>query len=193
VLYKDFYIGDDVPVTVLDESLFTDEMREKAREQTGLVSDDGDWWTMEPNNPILTWEELIGLALKVLNSEMTRLVMGNQHLKIIPGYEIQSYTELPEDYAGGSKRVNAKAGYYYDCTDGVGIEGLKNHLAGKDIEPIKTDLPKSKFYLHGKDDSCMVEGFWRDWVCFALNILASKNTELIAPELFESELANSNY
>lgn len=45
----------------------------------------------------------------------------------------------------------------------------------------------------GKDQNCFLEGTWWDMICFARNILASKNTELVAPEYYHPEWENDNY
>lgn len=45
----------------------------------------------------------------------------------------------------------------------------------------------------GKDESCYLEGTWWDMICLARNILASKNTELVAPEYYHPEWENNNY
>lgn len=45
----------------------------------------------------------------------------------------------------------------------------------------------------GKDESCYLEGTWWDMICLARNILASKNTELVAPEYYHPEWENYNY
>lgn len=49
------------------------------------------------------------------------------------------------------------------------------------------------FVGYGKDQSCVFEGTWWDMICFARNILASENTELVAPQFYRPEWANSNY
>jgi hypothetical protein len=49
------------------------------------------------------------------------------------------------------------------------------------------------FVGYGKDESCQFEGTWWDMICFARNVLASKNTKLCAPEFYKPELENDNY
>ncbi len=49
------------------------------------------------------------------------------------------------------------------------------------------------FVGFGKDESCCFEGTWWDMICFARNVLASKNTEKCAPEWYRPEYANDNY
>ena len=45
----------------------------------------------------------------------------------------------------------------------------------------------------GKDESCYLEGTWWDMICLARNILASKNTKMVAPEFYHPEWENINY
>ena len=49
------------------------------------------------------------------------------------------------------------------------------------------------FVGFGKDQSCMFEGTWWDMICFARNVLASENTQLVAPEFYQPELKCENY
>lgn len=49
------------------------------------------------------------------------------------------------------------------------------------------------FVGSGKDQSCQFEGTWWDMICFARNVLASPNTELVAPEFYHPEWLNDNY
>ena len=46
---------------------------------------------------------------------------------------------------------------------------------------------------YGKEEGCVLEGTWWDMVCFARNILASKNTEITSPEFYHPNLKNDNY
>ena len=45
----------------------------------------------------------------------------------------------------------------------------------------------------GKDESCYLEGTWWDMICLARNILASKNTKMVALEFYHPEWENINY
>jgi hypothetical protein len=45
----------------------------------------------------------------------------------------------------------------------------------------------------GKDPSCQFEGTWWDMICFARNVLASANTEMVAPEFYKPGWKNDNY
>lgn len=49
------------------------------------------------------------------------------------------------------------------------------------------------FVGSGKDESCCLEGTWWDMICLARNILASKNTKMVAPEYYHPEWENNNY
>lgn len=62
----------------------------------------------------------------------------------------------------------------------------------------RTNLSKSDwlgdwFVGYGKDEACQFEGTWWDMICFARNILASKNTQKAAPEFYMPELEDDNY
>lgn len=74
----------------------------------------------------------------------------------------------------------------------TGLAGIFN--PDKDISnaPVVSN-PDDMFRLHGKDEGCVVEGTWFDWVAFACNVLASENTKLVAPDLYEPKLSNGNY
>ena len=57
----------------------------------------------------------------------------------------------------------------------------------------KSDWRDDWFVGTGKDESCYFEGTWWDMICFARNILASENTNMVAPEFYHPEWGNSNY
>lgn len=74
-------------------------------------------------------------------------------------------SEWPEQYVSGSKRTNL-----------IPSEWINDWFVG-----------------HGKDESCYLEGSWWDMICLARNILASRNTQLAAPEYYHPEWENDNY
>ena len=57
----------------------------------------------------------------------------------------------------------------------------------------KSDWLDDWFVGTGKDESCYLEGTWWDMICLARNILASKNTKMVAPEFYHPEWENINY
>ena len=57
----------------------------------------------------------------------------------------------------------------------------------------KSDWLDDWFVGTGKDESCYLEGTWWDMICFARNILASENTNMVAPEFYRAEWENDNY
>lgn len=62
----------------------------------------------------------------------------------------------------------------------------------------RTNIRSSKwiedwFVGYGKDESCQFEGTWWDMICFARNVLANRNTMLVAPEYYKPEWENHNY
>jgi hypothetical protein len=67
------------------------------------------------------------------------------------------------------------------------ISGAKRaHIAYSDWLP-------DWFYGFGKDESCQFEGTWWDMICFARNVLASENTQMVAPEFYKPEWEVYNY
>lgn len=58
---------------------------------------------------------------------------------------------------------------------------------------VESDWLDDWFVGFGKDESCQFEGTWWDMICFARNILASKNTKQCCPEYYHPEYANDNY
>lgn len=186
----------------LDGDAFTEEMAATINQNTGLVKSDwlGDWWVHPEGNPQLTWAELIDLAVGILCCDVTRLFVTSSHLEEKPTYKVRSDQSLPDYSVRGSKRVNARRGEWHDFSGLTGMGALQRIARGENLEQALIARAKEptldsgdRFRLHGKDESCLVEGTWRDWVCFACNILASKNTELACPELFAPHLANQNY
>lgn len=179
----------------LDGDAFSDEVEQDIKEKTGLEKSSlGDWWVSPDDNPILNWQQMIQLALNILNCDATKLFVNSLHLATLPKFDFKEFTgELPIQYCSGAKRVNASAGDYTDHSASVGIAGLMNQMRGIEIKPTEVKMGKDKFRLSGKDESCCVEGTWLHWCLFACNILASKNTELIAPELYAPSMENDNY
>lgn len=69
----------------------------------------------------------------------------------------------------------------------------KSIYAAKRAHLSASDWLPDWFWGWGKDQSCVFEGTWWDMVCFARNVLASENTQLIAPEFHKPEWATKNY
>lgn len=150
----------------LHEDAFTDVLQEDIRTQTKLQISSwlGDWWTYSyAERPVLTWEQLLHLALHILHCQATRLFVGNLYLKTLPTYTLTPTTLPLTGFVRGAKRVNAYS-----------------------------ERPH-RFRLHGKDEGCCVEGTWYDWCCFACNILAHENTKIACPDVYEPLLENNNY
>lgn len=194
-MYSLFEYKPDVHQYSIDESLF-DELNLDAdiKAATGLERGTlGDWWVFEPNgNPILSWHDLIRLALGILHCRATKLLVHNLYLDHMPSYDINHDAKLVSKYVSGAKRVNAAAGEFTDYSAYTGIAGLMNPDKDLSNAPVVNN-PDDMFRLHGKDESCCVEGTWFDWVAFACNVLASKNTFHVAEQLFEPKLSNGNY
>ncbi len=74
------------------------------------------------------------------------------------------------------------------------VEWPNKHISGaKRANISESDWIDDWFVGYGKDESCQFEGTWWDMICFALNVLASENTKLAAPEFYMPEVSNSNY
>jgi len=180
----------------LHEDVFSEDIKSDIKENTGLNQGSlGDWWVFDLNpNPIYTWPELINLALNILHCKATKMFVDSLYLEEIPKYSLENYlNELPCTSFSGAKRINADSGDYTDYSEIVGINALKNMLTGREPKPKNVKMGKDKIRLSGKDESCCVEGSWLDWCMFACNILANKNTEIFAPELYAPTMKNDNY
>ena len=187
----------------LSDDLFTVEIKAGVKALTGLEYGGSmdDWWvfpdTKEMNfgNPVFSWPDLIKLSLSILNCRLTSLVCKNLHLEtMLKGITFKEVSELPHTGVSGAKRVNACAGDYTDYHYGLtSMQSFAAQLRGAEPAPKKITLPNNMFRLHGKDRSCVVEGTWLHWVCFACNVLASENTKLVCPEVYEPALRNNNY
>jgi hypothetical protein len=195
--YKSMYAfwDKDKPNYNLNEGAFSDEIRQDIENKTGLeLGSLGDWWVFPNNNPIMLWEDLIMLSLKILNTQATKIFVNNLFLDNPPEkINVQHYDKLPSDYVSGAKRINASAGDYTDYSGTTGIMGLLKQTQGIEEKPKDVKMSDKLFRLSGKDESCCVEGTWLDWVCFACNVLASENTKLVCPDFYELDLANANY
>lgn len=181
----------------LNGEIFNNKLKQDIIEKTKLEMSDEtwDWWTFSlEDNPILNWKELVMLSLKILNCKSTNMFVNGLYIKSIPNFKFQEFSgELPIKHISGAKRVNAYSGDYTDHSESVGLKGLFNLFKDTNIEPKEIKMSGNKFRLSGKDESCCVEGSWLDWCMFACNVLASKNTEIICPELFALDLKNDNY
>lgn len=197
-MYSLFDFKPEVVQYNLDNEIF-DELKLDAdiTKATGLVRGTlGDWWVFEPDsNPILNWQALIRLSLGILHCRATKLLVHNLYLDHMPELNALNTNvvhELPSKYVSGAKRVNAAAGEFTDYSAYTGLAGLFNPDKNLENAPVVKN-PDDMFRLHGKDESCCVEGTWFDWVAFACNVLGSENTKLVAPELYEPKLQNGNY
>ena len=73
-------------------------------------------------------------------------------------------------------------------------EWLSKGISGaKRANIMYSEMLDDWFVGFGKDESCQFEGTWWDMICFARNVLANENTELVAPEYYRPEWKNDNY
>lgn len=176
---------------------FSERIRNDIKKKTTMeIGNLDDWWVFpdDNENPIFTWPELIMLSLNILNCEATRIFVDSLYVKHIPKLNFKEVTNLINTAASGAKRVNANAGDYTDHSGGYkGEEFFLAQMSGKEIKPKEVKMEATKFRLSGKDESCVVEGTWLDWVMFACNVLADANTKQVCPEIYAPGLKNSNY
>lgn len=179
----------------VEELVFTDAMKQEAANRLDFEQSEwlGDWW-FPGGNPEKSWGELVTMSLEILNTQATRLHYPDAFLSCIPDYACDASAELPIGSVSGAKRVNAVRGEYYDFSGAMGMDFLMNPAKAQEIisNPPMRDSG-GLFRMHGKDEGCMVEGSWFDWICFAHNVLASENTKNFAPSLHRPELKNDNY
>lgn len=151
-LYKEGYF--------LCEDLFTPEIKKSVLIQTGLKSiDGGDWWTFAKSKDFeMSWKQLIEFSLKILNSELTRLICNSLWLDTIPEDEIKDILpiDLPNHNLMQNKKINLSCAWY--------------------DENQKKKVMLEKFKLFGKETNDKCEGTWLHWVSFATKILADTNT-----------------
>lgn len=151
---------------------------------------DSNWWTHRGVNPELSWAELVLLAVEILTNERTPTALQLPKTPLT----LEVVEELPENFVSGAKRINARRGEYRDYTEAMGINFLLNPTKAQEIlrdPPIKDT--GTRFRLYGKEEGTAVEGTWEDWYCFANNILASANTQLVAPGVYDPDRKNDNY
>ena len=181
----------------MSEDWITPALKEDIEAGTSFEQSDwlGDWW-YPGGNPELTWSELINWSIKILSADATRDLHPDYFIGEAPTYSISVGVDLPVSYVSGAKRVNAARGEWHDFSSVMGQNALFIPNVEQRMRDIMAESPKDsgeRFRMHGKDESCMVEGTWFDWVCFARNVLASENTRLCCPDLYRPEWANDNY
>lgn len=146
-----------------------------------------DWFLHVEGKPRIYFNELLRLCSNILSCGMTKKYAPEMYLE--DGLVFAEKTVvLKEKGFTGAKRVNVASGEYTDLGD-----PLFAIFTGMPQQHTTRRTEKDQFFMHGKDDSCVVEGSWYDWLCLVGNILASKTVQHNYPELHQPKLANDNY
>lgn len=149
--------------------------------------EDWDWITHVDGKPKLYFNELLKLCSSILKAPLTEKYAPTMFVP--EGLKFEEKTvELKEHGWSGAKRVNVASGEYTDISD-----PFTAIVTGQEqtFTPRKTE--EGQFFMHGKDDSCLVEGSWYDWLCLVGNILGSDTVRVNYPELYQPQLKNDNY
>lgn len=147
----------------------------------------GDWFIHVEGKPRLYFNELLKLCSNILACGMTEKYAPAMYLAGGLQFEEKPVT-LKEYGFSGAKRVNVASGEYTDIGD-----PLPAILTGQPQTFTERRTEQDQFFMHGKDDSCLVEGTWYDWLCLVGNILASETVKENYPTLYQPQLANDNY
>ena len=157
---------------VLSNELISPELRKKTLAQTGLkLTDVDDFWVpAKGKQPEYSWAELVKLSLKILNSDLTRMLCGTMWIENIPKAAIKDIepVELPTHDIKVAKNLNLTA-YWVDYSTDKG--SMIN-----------------KFRMYGINANEKVEGTWLHWIAFATQILADQNTVHTSQSLYCREL-----
>src|SRR5690242_10835859 len=91
----------------------------------------------------------------------------------------ENHVELQGRALSGAKRVNVGTGEYVDVGD-----RFMTIMTGIPQKHTTRHTEEGQFFMHGKDDSCLVEGSWYDWLCLVGNVLASNSVKHNYPKLY---------
>lgn len=146
-----------------------------------------DWFLHVNGKPLLYFNEMLKLCSSILSCGMTNKYAPSMYLE--DGLQFDERpVELKEQFFTGAKRVNARVGEYINSSD-----PLMTILTGTPQTRTVRHTEVAQFVMHGKDEGCMVEGSWHDWLCFVGNVLASETVKHNYPELHAAQLENDNY
>lgn len=146
-----------------------------------------DWFLHVDGKPKLYFNELLKLCSSILRAGMTKKYAPGMYLE--SGLEFdEKPVELKDRGWSGAKRVNVATGGYIDIGD-----PMMAILTGQPQEHKTGRTEDDQFFMHGKDESCLVEGSWFDWLCLVGNVLASDTVKHNYPALYQPQLKNDNY
>lgn len=145
-----------------------------------------DWFLHVNGKPLLYFNDMLKLCSSILACDMTKKYAPSIYLEDGLQFD-EKPIQLKDHYFSGAKRVNARVGEYVNSSDPLAaiLTGVQTHTT-KHTED-------NQFVMHGKDESCLVEGSWDDWLCFVGNILASETVKHNYPDLYQPQLKNENY
>lgn len=145
-----------------------------------------DWFLHVEGKPRLYFNELLKLCSNIVKSDMTQKYAPSMYSK--DGLQFtEKPVELKDHGWSGAKRVNVATGEYIDLGD-----PLMAIMTGRQ-EMRTRNTEADQFFMHGKDESCLVEGSWFDWLCLVGNVLSSDTVKHNYPELYQPQLKNGNY
>lgn len=152
--------------------------------EAGSIS---DWFLHVNGKPLLYFNDMLKLCSSILACDMTKKYAPSMYVEHGLQFD-EKPVELKEHYFSGAKRVNAIVGAYTNMSD-----PLAAIVSGQPQTFTEHKTENDQFVMHGKDDSCLVEGTWYDWLCFVGNVLASETVKHNYPELYAPQLENDNY
>jgi hypothetical protein len=147
----------------------------------------GDWFLHVDGKPKMYFNDMLKLCSTIVKAPLTKKYAPSMYLEDGLKFD-EKPVELKERGFRGAKRVNAAMGEYIDIGD-----PMMSILTGLPQEHTTRRTEENQFFLHGKDEGCLVEGTWYDWLCFVGNVLASETTKHNYPDLHQPQLANDNY
>lgn len=145
-----------------------------------------DWFLHVDGKPKMYFNDVLKWCSHILSSELTKKYAPEMYLNEGLIFDEKSVSVLDESISG-AKRVNMATGTYYDLGD------FMSFIVNKEPEIIERKTEEGQFFFHGKDESCMVEGTWHDWLCFVGNVLSSETVKFNYPDLYHKQLKNDNY
>jgi hypothetical protein len=160
---------------VLSNEVFSKEIRNTTLVQTGLkLTEVADFWKpAKGSNPEYSWKELIELSLKILSSDLTKLICHTMYLEkdcLNKSFDILDLepVELPTNIVEVAKCLNLTSTW-------VDFHNNKQSLL-------------RKFKMYGEDTSLPVFGTWMHWISFATQILSNENTNRSCVSLYCKEV-----
>lgn len=158
---------------VLSNDVFSKELRNTTLVQTGLkLTEVADFWKpAKGSNPEYSWKELIELSLKILSSDVTKLICHTMYLSEIPAVDVLDVepVNLPNYRVEAAKMLNVTSTWV-------------------DFHNPKVQSLLGKFKMYGVDTGDSVYGTWMHWISFATQILSNENTKICCEAVYCKEI-----